>query len=211
MLTQLRACSLLEVSNSFKAIRGRDQQLSVAELWRFVLGLKIEPRRGWLEVSGMGKVESVADHSFGVAILALFEAERRGYDVGRTVRLALIHDLEEAITGDLTPGKKRELTAKRVLSRREAARSEIVMMFPFRRRSEYLEMWRDLTVGRTREARLVKDLDKLEMALQAKYYEVAGVERKELEKFYRSALRGISDASLRKVAGDVARSKIRRR
>jgi 5'-deoxynucleotidase len=146
-----------------------------------------------------------------VAILALFEAERRGYDVGLTVRLALIHDLEEAITGDLTPRDKRELTAKKVLYRREIARSRIVKMLPVGRRREYREMWRDLTLGGTREARLVKDLDKLEMAFQAKYYEVAGVQRKEVARFYRSAFRGISDTSLRKVAADVARSRIRRR
>ncbi len=174
------------------------------ELWKLVSRLKVEPRRGWLKVPGISRIESVADHSFGVAILSLFEAERRGYDVERAVKLALIHDLEEAITGDLTPVDKRKLTAKGVLRRREAAWSRIVKMLPASRSREYRTMWRDLKTGRTKEARLVKDLDKLEMALQARHYEGMGVEHGDLVKFYRSAGGRIRDVGLRRMAGRVA-------
>src|SRR5712692_8385965 len=144
--------------------------MGTLQLWGLVSKLKTEPRRGWTAVSGVERIESVADHSFGVTILSLFEAERRGYDVERTLKLALIHDLEEAITGDLTPRDKRILTRRRVLRLKQAARSRILETIPANRRREYWMLWRDLETGRTEEGRLVKDLDKLEMALQARYY-----------------------------------------
>jgi putative hydrolases of HD superfamily len=173
---------------------------NLVQLWRLVARLKAEPRRGWVRVSGVENVESVADHSFGLAILSLFEAERRGYNVERALKLALIHDLEEAFTGDLTPGDKRRLTAKGVGRLRESARREILRLIPSERRVEYRALWRDLADGRTREARLVKDLDKLEMAFQARNYETLGVEHRQLVRFYNSAFSRMEDEELRKMA-----------
>ncbi len=182
-----------------------DRSIGAVRLWLLAAKLKAEPRRGWVRVSGVESVESVADHSFGVAILSLFEGERRGYDVGRTLKLALIHDLEEAFSGDLTPSDKRRLTAKRVGRLRESARWEILRLIPAERRMEYRALWRDLANGRTREARLVKDLDKLEMACQARKYETLGVEHRQLVRFYNSALSRIEDEELRKTARRLAK------
>jgi putative hydrolases of HD superfamily len=174
--------------------------LGALELWEFAARLKVESRRGWRQISSIKRVESVADHSFGVAVLSLFEGARRGYNVERMLILALIHDLEEAITGDLTPADKNRLRSKKVRSLRKAARTQISTMIPIAQRVRYVRMWRDLETGRTREARLVKDLDKLEMLLQARRYARLGVPRRQLEKFYRSALSRITDEEIRKNA-----------
>ena len=48
-------------------------------------------------------------------------------------------------------------------------------------------------------ARLIKALDKLEMALQAKEYERTGVDRRQLADFYLSATRQVTDQKLRRV------------
>src|SRR5712692_8278329 len=150
------------------------------------LRLKNEPRRGWLQTLHVRKIESVADHSYGVAILALFEAERRGYDVGHVLRLALVHDLEEAITGDLTPRDKRRLTLREVSRRKNRARQKILAVLPTAQKRGLERAWSELQRRRTREARLIKDLDKLEMALQAFDYESKGANAEEVKDFYRS-------------------------
>ena len=181
------------------------KSMGVVGLWGLAARLKAEPRRGWIGVSGVGKIESVADHSFGLAVLVLSEAEKGGHNVERALRLALIHDLEESITGDLTPKDKRRLGKKGVERMREAARARIMRLIPASRRGDYRELLRDLAAGRTREARLVKDLDKLEMALQARNYETLGVPHGEVERFYRSAIRRIMDDELRKMARRLAR------
>ena len=140
----------------------------------------------------------MADHSFGVAVLSLFEGTRRGYNVERLLTLALIHDLEEAITGDLTPEDKNGLGWKKVHSLRKAARTQIANSVPMEQRVQYEHMWRDLETGRTREARLVKDLDRFEMLLQARRYARLGAPRRQLEKFYKSAISRIDDKEIRK-------------
>ncbi len=171
----------------------------LVEFWRIASRLKSLPRRGWKQRLDLDKVESVADHSFGVAALALFEGEKRGYDVGNLLQLALIHDLEEAITGDLTPRDKRRLSKSSLSRMRTKAILSIIERLPENSRSHYQGLWQDLRTGQTREARLVKSLDKLEMALQAKEYEKRGIDKRKLADFYRSATRQVSDPVLRRV------------
>jgi putative hydrolases of HD superfamily len=167
------------------------------EFWRLAWRLKKEPRRGWLRSVRVRKIESVADHSFGVAILALVEARRRGLDLGRVLRLALVHDLEEAITGDFTPVEKKRLTPRVVSMRRRWAVAWILAKLPEAQRKGFAGDWEELRVGGSREALLVKDLDKLEMAFQAREYERMGVAGS-VSDFYRSARKGIKDKALRK-------------
>ena len=112
--------------------------------------------------------------------------------------MALIHDLEEAITGDLTPRDKRTLRLNIVSGRRERANRQVLKMLPSTIAGQYRKALKELKTGETREARLVKDLDKFEMALQAWTYETRGTSRAELKDFYRSALTGIKDPSLKK-------------
>src|SRR3989339_2211175 len=65
-------------------------------------GLK---RTGWV-YKNIPDPESVAEHSFRTAILALVLADELKADKERLVKMALIHDLAESITGDLTPWDK---------------------------------------------------------------------------------------------------------
>ena len=168
--------------------------VQVSQFWKHAQKLKTEQRKGWRKLP-LKRVESVADHSFGLALLVMLEAERRHYDVERALRLALIHDLEEAITGDLTPDDKRILGEKRVRDAKRKAIEELLVALPLKSRGRYRRLWTDLRLGRTREARLVRDLDRFEMALQAKAYEKrVGAER--VADFYESAKRGISDPTL---------------
>jgi len=180
--------------------------LETLGLWELAARLKVEPRRGWSQISRIKRVESVADHSFGVAVLSLLEGAERGYNVERMLTLALIHDLEEAITRDLTPEDKNRLGSKKVRSLRRAARTQITNMMPMEQRVQYERMWRDLETGRTREARLVKDLDKFEMLLQASRYARLGVPSRQLERFYRSAMSRINDEEIRKSARLLAKT-----
>jgi len=118
--------------------------------------------------------------------------------------LALLHDMEEAVTGDLTPSDKRRLTAVGVLRAKARARSTILRTVPSETRKEFRRLWTDLDEGKTREAILVKDVDKLEMAFQASHYEGLGTPHRFLSKFYKSALARISDDSMNKIVRRLA-------
>ncbi|HEX5416154.1 MAG TPA: HD domain-containing protein, partial [Chloroflexota bacterium] len=124
--------------------------------------LKTLRRAGWVRV-GVPEPESVADHTFRVALLALLFGPRLGLDADTMVRLALVHDLGEARLGDITPADR---IGKAEKSRAEAvAFGEIVAGLP--EGPALFDLWREYDAGATPEARAVSQLDKLEMAFQA--------------------------------------------
>src|SRR5882672_1722342 len=176
--------------------------------WRLLERLKLEPRQGWKEKLRLEEVESVADHSYGVAMLGLFQAwSKGGYDLERLLKLALLHDLDEAITGDMTPKDKRRLGHNEVWRRKRLARRSITSLVPEKARSEWIGLWTDLRLRRSKEARLVKDLDLVEMALQANAYSMRAVgksSRPRVQEFYDSAMRGVKNPELRRVVERIA-------
>ena len=65
--------------------------------------LKTTPRTGWVN-HGVDKPESIADHMYRMSLMAMVAAKSMPeLDQNRCVKLALIHDLAEAIVGDITP------------------------------------------------------------------------------------------------------------
>ena len=140
--------------------------------------LKRLPRTGWL-LAGIDSPESVAEHSFGVAILALLLAEginsdpvRQGLDmpldVGKVLRLALLHDLAESVLTDL-PKRTTELLGA---SFKHAAEQQamLTIMGNLPDGLAHVALWGEYDAQSTPEARLVKDADKLEMVYQAAQY-----------------------------------------
>src|SRR5579864_3358994 len=127
----------------------------------------------------------------------MFEAERRKYRTDDAVRMALIHDLEEAITGDMTPEEKKVRGRVMVQAAKRKAIGRLLLVLPSKSRRSYRKLWTDFSLSRTKEARLVHEMDKLEMAFQAKAY-ASKVGRDRVAVFYRSAAQGIKDPGLRR-------------
>ncbi|MGQ9460998.1 MAG: HD domain-containing protein [Candidatus Bathyarchaeaceae archaeon] len=144
--------------------------------------LKRTPRSGWVEV-GIQKPESVADHTFRTSILCMVYSDLENLDELKLLRMALIHDLPEAIIGDLTPLRK----TARSKEKENNAMNQILSLLPKRQREKYMTDWKEYQEGKTREAKAVRQLEKLEMALQAKEYEEAELTRQSLKRFIKSA------------------------
>ena len=120
--------------------------------------LKASPRHCW---TAPDRQESVADHSWRLALTAMLlsgEPEFRDLDMDRVIRMALIHDLGEAFTGDIpTFLKTRGDGAKE-----DALLADWVAGFPRPQRDEWQSLLREMDALETREAKLYKALDKLE-------------------------------------------------
>jgi putative hydrolase of HD superfamily len=129
--------------------------------------LKAERRRGWVKKLGLRDPESVADHSYRTALMTMVISDSRGLDTGKALRLALLHDLPEAIVGDAMP---EERSGKQKIEIEMKAMRELLKDVPPRVRSLYHDEWLEFVSGRTEEAKLVRQLDKLEMAIQAWEY-----------------------------------------
>ena len=147
--------------------------------------LKHTDRRGWLR-AGVDPVESVAAHSWGMAYLAVAACPPH-LDQTKVLALCVVHDVAEAIVGDITPHDGISKDEKRRL---EADAADLMLSDEMRNLfSEYCEQLSD-------EARFVRQLDKLDMALQALVYRSAGVDTSE---FVESALPHITNIDLRRL------------
>lgn len=147
--------------------------------------LKVLPRTGWL-LAGISRPESVAAHSFSVALLTLALAELINLDpaaealdepirVERALRLALLHDLGESRITDL-PKRTTELIGDEVKRQAEASAMRMILG-ELPQGPAALDLWIEYIQASSPEARLVKDADKLEMVHQALRYErTQGVE-----------------------------------
>ncbi len=149
--------------------------------------LKTLNRTGWVE-SGVVAPESVADHSYRVALLSMLLADTEGLDVLRAMRMALLHDLAEALVGDLTPRQKEG----RVNWQREEREAFTVLIgkLPKETAEKYVATVEDYQACSTPEARLVHAADKLEMLLQAREYEAAGGDPKKMMRFRHVSVEG---------------------
>ncbi|KAM9924287.1 hypothetical protein OXX80_011264, partial [Metschnikowia pulcherrima] len=65
--------------------------------------LKTQPRTGWIDRKiPRVDAESIADHMYRMSIIAM-ALPRSKVDVDKCVKIALVHDIAEALVGDITP------------------------------------------------------------------------------------------------------------
>ena len=136
--------------------------------------LKLLYRQGWLKRGlPIERCESVAEHTFSMAVLAMLLADANfpDLDVHRILRLALIHDIGEIHAGDITPADAVDAIEKHRLEH-ESVR-QVLGMLP--NGAEYVALWQEYEDGSTAEARFVKQIDRLEMGLQAGVYQMQGI------------------------------------
>lgn len=160
--------------------------MSLVEFFETVGKLKQEKRQGWID-RGVKDSESVADHSLRLAVMALFMAKRLGLDECKALKLAVVHDLPEAICGDTASRVKEELqkipnSEKRAME--EKALGELCGMLGPEEARELKGLWLEFEEKKSAEARLVYELDRLEAILQAREYEEAGNFEVSLQEFY---------------------------
>jgi len=125
------------------------------------------PRTGWLQ-HGVAVPESIAGHTVGVAQVALALAPRvePALDVDRVVALCLVHDAPEALTGDLPRSGSRLLPAG-AKRQAEAAAAE-QLLGPLH--GVALDRLREYEAQETREARLAKLCDRLQLGVRLLAY-----------------------------------------
>ncbi len=137
-------------------LRGRLEFLAAAEALKDVL------RSG--HTSG-GRPESTAEHSWRLCLMALvLEDQFRGLDMLKVLKLCIVHDLGEAIHGDLPAIAQSDKAAKSAQERQDLMELSACLDAPLR--TEILSLWEEYEAGASPEARAVKAMDKLETILQ---------------------------------------------
>ena len=124
--------------------------------------LKTVTRTCW---TSAGKQESSAEHTWRLCLFALsLRPWFPELDFGRVLGIAVIHDLGEAINGDISAVQQAGEPPKVDQERRDLLK--LLEPAPDAVRREVVMLWEDYNAAATPEAKFVKAIDKLETILQ---------------------------------------------
>jgi 5'-deoxynucleotidase len=163
------------------------------DFFYIVSELKNVPRKGWKQKVGIENPESVADHSYGTAIMSMVFSDTMGLNTEKILKMALLHDLAESITGDFMP---EEISKEEKRTAENDAMEEILSNLPSKLSEGYRQIWKEYLQGNSKETTLIHEIDKLEMAIQAIKYSSEGFPKEKLKTFVESARKDIKSKEL---------------
>jgi putative hydrolase of HD superfamily len=126
--------------------------------------LKCELRHSWLSD---GRQESVAEHSWQMALMAMLMHRHLELpvDLGKTLKIILTHDLVEALVGDVPYFDRSERRANKAEREAEAI-EQIRAQLGGETGQEFYELWHEYEAKQTPEAKFAGALDHLEVQAQ---------------------------------------------
>jgi len=172
------------------------ENTDLGEFFKTVIRLKTIHRQGWKNKLGLQNPESVADHCYSVAVIAMVLSDIKKLDVTKIIKMSLLHDLAETVTGDLTPD---DTPKTKKIELETSAMKDILQTLSEPFKTQYWNLWDEYQKNTTKEAQLLHQIDKLEMAMQAAEYEKSGFAKTNLASFFESARTTISDPDLKKI------------
>jgi putative hydrolases of HD superfamily len=124
--------------------------------------LKNTTRTSW---TSTGNQETVAAHTWRLCLMSLLFARNfPGVDVAKLLKICIVHDLGEAIGGDISAVEQEGRPSKA-----EQERSDLLQLLdplPERLQSEIVALWDEYEAAASQEAKLAKAFDKLETIMQ---------------------------------------------
>ncbi|KAL7748462.1 hypothetical protein RI367_006157 [Sorochytrium milnesiophthora] len=178
---------------------------SLLEFLHICENLKTTKRTGWIR-SNIPAPESIGDHMHRMGIMAML-IEDPSVDKNRAIKMAIVHDLAEAIAGDITPydGVSKE---DKFQLEKDGMDRLCGLVGNDSIANEIRGLWLEYEDASTPTARLVKDLDKLEMLVQALEYEKRTGTK--LESFYQSTWDVFEHPETKAIAAQVYRERLER-
>ncbi len=143
-------------------------------------------RAGWV-IRNVPEPETVAAHSWRMAMMAMqMEKEiiAMGADINKVIKMCIAHDAAEAIVGDIIPEKhqteENKITKdeKRILEQKAISELSLQSEMPVLK-----DLFDEYENNETAEAVIVKNLDKVDMLLQAYEYKLENPNIERLNEF----------------------------
>jgi len=120
---------------------------------------------------------------------------KKNVSVEKMMKMSLLHDLSESKIGDLTP---EEISKDEKTILENSAMKEILSQLPSNLFEEYQKIWNEFQEKKSKESLLLHEIDKLEMAFQAKKY-LNQSNKEQIQLFFDSAKNEINDELLIKL------------
>ena len=157
--------------------------------------LKTLERTGWnLAGISTSRKESVAEHSYGVVLTALLLSQHLQYtriniDIEKILIMAILHDIQESITGDIPRTIENEQNCEFMQRKRQLEKEAIHRILDVANGlySRFIDLWEEYSEGKSLESRIVRGADILDMILHARKLESSTYEHQKLDQFYQSS------------------------
>jgi putative hydrolase of HD superfamily len=161
--------------------------MNVIKFLEVIAKLKGIKRTGWVK-RRVKDPESVADHSLMMSLMGLSMPIPEGCDRNKIVKMSIIHDLAESVTGDIITKESwpegGTMTSKERLKIEKTAMRKILSNLDGPTSKEIMDLWKEYIDGKTSEAIFTRDLDIAEMIIQALRYHDKGNFKDSLEGFW---------------------------
>ncbi|KAK8721012.1 hypothetical protein OTU49_012977 [Cherax quadricarinatus] len=145
--------------------------------------LKHMKRTGWV-LRNVSDPETISGHMYRMAVMSFLLDDDDNVNRDRVMKISLVHDMAESVVGDLTPhcGVSDEDKHKKEV----AAMEHFITLVGEKAGNEMYNLFLEYEEQKTPEAKLVKDLDKFDMILQAFEYETSQDRAGSLDEFFKS-------------------------
>ncbi|XP_050463290.1 5'-deoxynucleotidase HDDC2 [Cataglyphis hispanica] len=169
------------------------------EFMELVGRLKHMKRTGWVK-RNIPDPETIAGHMYRMAMLSFLVDGKENLDKTKIMQMTLIHDLAECIVGDITPLCGIPPDEKH---RMEDKAMEDICKLLGDKGPEILQIFREYEKQESPEAQYVKDLDRLDLLMQAYEYEKRDNIPGELNEFFVAINGKIRHPFINKIATDI--------
>jgi putative hydrolase of HD superfamily len=172
----------------------------ILDFFKTAVNLKNISRQGWINKLSLKHPESVADHSYSMAIMGMVISDLENYNSEKILKMILLHDLAESKIGDYTPN---QISIENKIKIENKAYDEIINSLPDAIKLQYGQIWEEYQKQESPESKIVHQIDKLEMALQAKMYQKEGSPKEAIESFFKSAENEITHPKLKELFNQI--------
>lgn len=166
--------------------------------------LKSVKRSGWLR-GRMPDPESVAEHTFRICFLILALGDELKLNTLKLLKMAIVHDLEEVVTGDPVTQRGSKDVALHDHKREKLILKEIVSGVP--NAKELYNLWEEHLSGNrqgaSRDSIILYELGKIATIWQALEYELAGADPKVMEEWWVNARTHVKEPILVKLLNEM--------
>ncbi len=172
----------------------------ILDFFKTAVNLKNISRQGWINKLSLKHPESVSDHSYSMAIMGMVISDLENYNSEKILKMILLHDLAESKIGDYTPN---QISKENKIKIENNAYDEIINALPDAIKLQYAQIWEEYQKQESPESKIVHQIDKLEMVLQAKMYQKEGSSKEAIESFFKSAENEITHPKLKELFNQI--------
>ncbi len=184
-------------------LKSKKHKSKILNFFENIFVLKNLYRQGWVKYWGVKEndCESVGDHIFSMAVMSYIFAKeyRKDLDADRVLRIALFHDLPEAIVGDIPVPDNFPKEEKQKLEE-DAAQKLFVGL---ENREHFIKLWQEYANDESEEAKFVRQMDRLEFVIQGYFYHNHGIGKMDFDRFIKYVKKWVKDKELKEVLEEI--------